>query len=109
MRYSGSSPPGSCLIASKTPPGTNRLIAGLMVTISPTLNLWDGIGFLAFPGDNLSDCAGRQNQPDTPQQIVEPYHALIARSGITSRWAQQAISAGFLTSEGGPLTLQYSP
>jgi hypothetical protein len=32
-------------------------IAGLMVTMSPTLNLWDGIGFPAFPGDNRRDCA----------------------------------------------------
>ena len=30
----------------ETPPGTNRLIAGLMVTT--TLNLWNGTGFLAF-------------------------------------------------------------
>jgi hypothetical protein len=27
----------------KTPPGANRLIVGRMATISPTLNLWDGI------------------------------------------------------------------
>ena len=51
---------------------------GLMVTISPTLNLCDSIGFLAFPGDNRSDCASKQNQPNTPQQTVGPYHALIA-------------------------------
>jgi hypothetical protein len=32
----------------KTPPGTNRLISGLMATISPTLNLWDSIGYSPF-------------------------------------------------------------
>src|SRR6516164_2238066 len=44
MRYSGSLVPGRCLITSKTPPGTFRLIAGLRKTTSPILNLWGGIG-----------------------------------------------------------------
>src|ERR1700738_1208113 len=44
MRYSRSPLPGSRLVTSKTPLGTNRLIAGLMTTISTNLNLCDGIG-----------------------------------------------------------------
>jgi hypothetical protein len=33
----------------KKPPGTFRLTAGSMKTISPTLNLWGGIGFSSAP------------------------------------------------------------
>jgi hypothetical protein len=39
---------GSCLTTSKTPAGTNRLMAGLMITISQTLNLLDRIGSSPF-------------------------------------------------------------
>src|SRR6516225_6172063 len=105
MRYSGSLVPGRCLITSKTPPGTFRLMASLRKTISPSLNLWDGIGFLAFPGDNRSDCASKQNQPNTPQQTVGPYHALIAvRHQFTL-----ALSAGILMCGHSLLTLQDPP
>ena len=53
MRYSGSLVPGSCLVTSKTPPGTFRLTAGLSATTSPTLNLWGGIGSSRlFEADN---------------------------------------------------------
>src|SRR5436190_23578618 len=53
MRYSGSPLlAGSCLTTSKTPPGAFRLIAGLTITVSPILNLWDdGIGS-PFRADN---------------------------------------------------------
>src|SRR5262249_6288739 len=41
MRYSGSLPPGSCLTTSNASFGACRLVTGLIVTISPILNLWD--------------------------------------------------------------------
>src|SRR5262249_26623071 len=55
MRYSNSRPLcGSCLVSSWRPPGTLRLSAGLMVTISPILNLWEAIGSSTSADDGVA-------------------------------------------------------
>jgi hypothetical protein len=69
MRYSGSLLPGSCLITSKTPPGAFRLIARLIATISPTLNLWDDIGSSPLPPRLAESPAKIIVLPNAPERV----------------------------------------
>src|SRR6202043_678502 len=104
MRYSRSPLPGSCLVTSKTPAGTNRLIAGLMTTISPTLNLWDGIGASPFPGRiplavTLIQLTGRmlQGGPDAPSHG----RTLIQTSDYPASLRGLSIGSGIIYSRNG--------